>query len=114
MKYSSPDTTKVKPITIDRLETEETTEETRRTQRMEENARLHDQHADNLPRQEGPGELSLTPPDIRLVLGEDDSLANVLDEEGHEDAGHDNGRRGGFVPELAEAFVFEHEGCVRV
>jgi hypothetical protein len=36
-------------------------------------------------------------------------VANELDEEGDEEAGHDNGRGGTFVRKLSQAFIAEHE-----
>lgn len=41
--------------------------------------------------------------------GHDEALAEILDQERQEETGHDNGRRGGLVLKLAQAFVAEHE-----
>lgn len=79
---------------------------------MEENTALHDQNADNFSGQQG---LCLLLPSQRgrgPGFGEDDSLTNVFDEEGEEDSGHEDGRGGCFVAQLADAFVIEHEGGV--
>lgn len=46
--------------------------------------------------------------------GDDDAVADEFDEEGEEDAGHDEGGCGGFVLDGADAGVGEHEVGVGV
>lgn len=45
----------------------------------------------------------------RFRLGLDDAVADIFDEKGEEQAGHEDSRRGPLVAEFAEAFVAEHE-----
>ena len=44
----------------------------------------------------------------------DEPVAGVLDEEGQKEAGHEDGRGGALVRQLAEALVGEHEGGMGV
>lgn len=47
-----------------------------------------------------------------VLAGEEESLADVVDEEGEEETAHEDGGGGTLVVELAYAVVVEHEACV--
>lgn len=81
---------------------------------MEDNARLHNQDADHLAGKQGAGPLLERQGPLGLDLGRDDTLANVLDEEGDEQAGHEDGSGRPLVAQVADAGVSEHERRVRV
>lgn len=89
-------------------------QEVRHTQRVEENASLHDKNADNFSRQEDALLLGVGQGIVGSGLGENDTVANVLDKEGEEDASHDDGRGDGLVAKLTNALVTKHEGSMGV
>lgn len=79
---------------------------------MEQDSRLHDQDAHHLGGQQGFRLFLSSQQGSGPGLGKDDSLANVFDQEGEEDAGHEDGGCGSFVAQFADALVAEHEGGV--
>ncbi len=76
---------------------------------MEDDACLHDEDAHYFTGKQGLRLFLESKGGLGTDLGPDDALANVLDEEGEEDAGHDDGRGCRLVGEFAETFVCEHE-----
>ena len=101
--YWSGETTRVRPITA--TVRQKATSCRVRTQRVEDDARLHNHYADQLRRR--------VARDFRRRvssrLSENHALAGVLNHKRHKDACHQNGRRCRLVGKLSDAFIAERQ-----
>lgn len=81
---------------------------------MENDAGLHDKDANNLGLQHSSCAILHTDSAHLASLVNDNPGANVLYEKRQEETGHDDGRSGALIAEIANTLIGEHQSSVTV